>query len=429
MIALLKRVLGIKDLPKTLSYEEARGVLEAREQKLEEELAGHPDAEPEMLYYLAERGSPKARRAVAANPATPAPANLILSGDIEPDVRAELARKIGRLLPDLLKSERDQVCQLTLETLQRLASDHLPRVRSILAEEIKHFDCVPREIIAALARDLEEDVAVPVLAYSPLLSDEDLIEIVASARVQGALAAVAGRSQVSEQVSAAIVATLDIPAVARLLANPDARIREETMAEIIDRAESVKSWHGVLVMRTDLSLRALRRIAGFVGTALLRELSERHDLDKDTRTQLGKALRARIEKEHFQSHDDEDRAQSEARKAFDSGALNETFVEGAVEAGNRDLVIESLALLANAPRPVIDKIITARSAKAITALTWHAGLSMRVAFKIQTQIVKLKGGELLPARSGVAYPLGEEEMRWHLSYFGFSDKPKAPSPQ
>ncbi len=427
MIAFLKRVLGITNLPAALSYEEARSVLETHEQKLEEELAGRQDAEPEMLYYLAERGSPKARRAVAANPATPAPANLILSGDIEPDVRAELARKIGRLLPDLLKSERDQVCQLTLETLQRLAADHLPRVRAILAEEIKHLDCVPREIIAALARDLEEDVAVPVLAYSPLLSDEDLIEIVASARVQAAVAAVAGRAQVNEKVSAAIVATLDVPAVARLLANPNAKIREDTMAEIVERAESVKSWHGVLVMRTDLSLRALRRIAGFVGTALLRELAERHDLDKDTRSQLNKTLRARIEKEHFQSHDDEDRAKNEAQRAFESGQLDEAFVEAAVESGNRELVIESLALLAKAPRPVIEKIIAARSAKAITALVWHAGLSMRVAFKIQMLTVKLKGGELLPARSGVAYPLAEAEMRWHLSYFGFSDKP-APQP-
>jgi hypothetical protein len=44
---------------------------------------------------------------------------------------------------------------------------------------------------------------------------------------------------------------------------------------------------------------------------------------------------------------------------------------------------------------------------------------MRTSFKIQTMLLKLHADELLPARSGVAFPLSEEEMRWHLSYFGF----------
>ena len=42
---------------------------------------------------------------------------------------------------------------------------------------------------------------------------------------------------------------------------------------------------------------------------------------------------------------------------------------------------------------------------------------MRVAFKIQTFIMKLPTREVLPARGGVGFPLSKEEMRWHLSYF------------
>ena len=58
-----------------------------------------------------------------------------------------------------------------------------------------------------------------------------------------------------------------------------------------------------------------------------------------------------------------------------------------------------------------------RSAKPVTALVWHAGLSMRVAFKIQSFVMKLSAGELLPARAGVHFPMTEDEMRWHLGYF------------
>src|SRR4051812_27150661 len=54
MLALLKRFFGSKELPEDLSYGEARAVLESHKGQLERELASRFDAEPEMLYYLAE---------------------------------------------------------------------------------------------------------------------------------------------------------------------------------------------------------------------------------------------------------------------------------------------------------------------------------------------------------------------------------------
>jgi uncharacterized protein (DUF2336 family) len=423
MVSLLKRLFQRKELPRRLSYEEARAVLESHKDTLEQELASRADAEPEMLYYLAERGGDQARIAVAANPATPAIADRFLADDVNPEVRAELARKIGRLLPDLLESEREHVCELTLETLRRLAADQLPRVRAILAEEIKELDCVPKDVIDALARDLDETVSVPIIEYSPLLSDTDLLEIIATARAQSALSAAARRKGLSENVSDAIVASLDIPAVAALLANPSARIREDALDKIIDHARSIETWQGPLVMRTDLSLRAIRRIAGFVGSALLDELSRRHDLDEETQSHLKRALRQRLDKHDDVVGTDEDKVRAGVREAHRTGTLDERYVEDVLEANNRDALIECLSVLAEAQRPLIEKIFSSRSAKAITALAWRAKLSMRIAFKIQTLALKLPADELLPARAGVSFPLSEEEMRWHMSYFGLPSSP------
>jgi hypothetical protein len=95
-------------------------------------------------------------------------------------------------------------------------------------------------------------------------------------------------------------------------------------------------------------------------------------------------------------------------------------VEDAIEVGNREGVFEALALLAGVKRNAVDRIVASRNAKAVTALAWKAGASMRTAFKIQTLALKLPADELLPARAGVEFPLSEEEMRWHLSYFGIT---------
>ena len=175
-------------------------------------------------------------------------------------------------------------------------------------------------------------------------------------------------------------------------------------------------------MRTDLSLRALRRIAGFVGASLLQQLTERHGLDEDTAAHLKRCLRQRLDRDDEAAHSMEDKAHAEVREAFEQGKLDERFVEDAVESGHRDRLLEGLALLVHAPRQTVEKIFSSRSSKAITALVWKAGLPMRVAFKIQTMIVKLHADELLPARAGVAFPLSDDEMLWHLSYFGFAEK-------
>jgi len=419
LLGFLKRLLKTKELPEKLSYEEARSVLETRKKQLEEELADRADAEPEMLYYLAERGAPKVRRKVAANPVAPAAANRFLADDTDADVRAELAQKIGRLLPDLLASENERICELTLETLQRLASDQLTRVRAILAAEIKSLDCVRKDIVLALAHDVEETVSVPILEYSPLLSDHDLLEIIASARAQNALAAVARRRGVSERVSEVIVASLDVEAVSALLSNPNSTIREHTMERIIDQAQAIANWHGPLVKRSDLSLRAMRRIAGFVGAALIRHLMEHSGLDEESILHLKRCLRDRLDHDEEEAETKENKARVAVRSAKERGALDEHYVEEAVESGQRDIVMEALALLSNAQRSTIERIFSSRSSKAITALVWKAGLTMRIGFKIQTMLLRLPADELLPARAGVAFPLSEEEMRWHLSYFGF----------
>ncbi len=81
------------------------------------------------------------------------------------------------------------------------------------------------------------------------------------------------------------------------------------------------------------------------------------------------------------------------------------------------MVFHALSALAGVPEATVRKMFAARSAKPVIALVWHAGLSMRVAFRIQSFVMKLPAGELLPARAGVHFPLTEDEMRWHLGYF------------
>jgi uncharacterized protein (DUF2336 family) len=173
-----------------------------------------------------------------------------------------------------------------------------------------------------------------------------------------------------------------------------------------------------LVLRNDLSQRAIRRIAGFVSAALLDKLAKRDGLDQETRSVLARRVRARIDEPVDDVRDPGEQAQSDVALLHKGGRLDDAAVERAAESGKREFVIAALALLARAPREIARRIVQSGSAKPAVALVWRAGLSMRVAFKVQSLVMRLKGGELLPARDGVDFPLSEDEMRWHLAYFG-----------
>lgn len=390
-----------------MEYGAQKELLAASDLAARLQLAGSPDTRPEILYYLAGDESGDVRQAVAANPATPVQADAMLADDADEEVRSDLTLKIARLLPDMSHDEQEKVRELTFDMLKRLASDQLPRVRALLAEELKSSRRVPVSIVRQLALDVAVIVSAPVLEYSPLLSDLDLMEVIAAGCAQEALCAIARRDHVSEDVSDAVVATFDVPAVATLLANKNASVREATLDKITNNAAEVQRWHEPLVMRPELSIRAVRRVAGFVASSLLRVLAERNDLDGDTTRFLSKRLKARIDKTEGALQLEE---QEQARALDQSMLLDDEAMEQAILSARTDFVLEALTLRSELPPEIVRKIVTGASPKVVTALAWKAKLSMRTAIQLQSRTARIPPKRMLNARHGTDYPLTPAEM-------------------
>jgi len=419
MLRFIKRLVGPRaGGRRALAYEEARGLLETQDTAAKRALAARTDLEPEMLYYLAHDADTSTRASVAANGKTPHQANAILADDDDTGVREELARKIARLLPDLSAQDTHKLRDQTLDLMEKLARDQAPRVRAILAEEIKSSTIAPPHIVQRLARDMELSVCGPVLRYSPLLSDADLIELIATSQVHGALEAIAGRAPLAADVADAVVATLDIPAVAALLTNADADIRASTMDDIIEAAHDIHAWHAPLTLRADLSLRAVRRIAQFVGRDLLSGLADRAGLDDATRRALSSRLTQRLDE--IPAPDATARAAETVQRAHAQGRLDAAFVIDAAEAGHADQVVLALAVLSGLHISDVQRVMASANGKAMTALVWRTGLPMRVSVAIQTHVMKLTSAGLVPARGGSEFPFTDDDMTRMLDYFGIA---------
>ena len=67
--------------------------------------------------------------------------------------------------------------------VRAMARDAVLRVRQALAEHLKESNSLPADVARLLANDVEA-VAVPVLQYSTVLTDDDLLALVKGANSQ-----------------------------------------------------------------------------------------------------------------------------------------------------------------------------------------------------------------------------------------------------
>lgn len=400
----------------SLSYEDAKAHAAHDDVTVRRALAAREDVAPELLYYLASDKDDEVRRIIAANPATPRQADLLLSKDSDETVRTGLAEKIALLAPGLTMEEVDKVQDMTHQALEVLARDQVVTVRRILSETLKDVAEAPVEVIRQLAHDAELVVSGPVLEYSPVLTDEDLLEIISSKPVSGTLSAIARRYTVGPEVSDAIYESDDISAISDMLANENAQIREETLDLIIDQAVDIEAWHGPLVARPKLSAQAGRRLAGFVAENLLNKLVARKDLEPDAIEQVREEFDRRMEQiEAFKARPGES-ALDRAKRLKKDGLLNEEMVLAALRSAETDLVKACVSLVSGVDLKIVEKIVSTSSVKGIVALAWKAKYSMKMAVQFQQRLAKVPPRDVVSTYDG-RFPFSEEEMKWQLDFF------------
>jgi uncharacterized protein (DUF2336 family) len=372
-------------------------------------LAKRADVEPEILYYLASDEKIPVRLAIAENDATPLQAAPLLARDCDENVRAALAVRITKLAPDLSLDEAGHIRDLALEALEILAKDQIPRIRVILADALKQSEKIPAAIMRQLAFDAEAMVANPVLEFSPLLSDEDLLAIIQEGGSQGRLTAIARRHDVSEKVTEAVVASFDEPAIAALLTNASAQIREETLDAITDQAEHMISLHEPLATRAHLPLSIIERMARFIHETIMEKLFEKQTLGEDLKEKLRAIVQEQLNKK--------DGKNKTIPTGLAAGDMGDEEIADAIDRQDFGCVTEALAARAELPLAAVQKIIQSKSAKATVALSHRANYSMRTAVRLQVRLCMIPAASMISAKNGEEYPLTAEAMSEYLDLF------------
>ncbi|MBL8713310.1 MAG: DUF2336 domain-containing protein [Alphaproteobacteria bacterium] len=411
MLGFFKKIFA--DEP--VSYETQKRMLDSGEPQQLLELARNEKTLPEILYLLAGNQSDAVRTAVAANKSTPVHAAAIIAKDKNADVRLLLASRVARLLPSLTGPEQAQLYAFAVQALGTLVQDEVTQVRKALSDALRDYAKAPPEIVARLARDVEREVAEPILRFCVALADEDLLDILSNHPASWVVNTIAERQYINEQLANAIIDTNDISAIGTLLKNPVAAIETEKLFEIVERAREYPEWHRPIALRRELSAQMAHRLSGFVDKAVLEVLEKRSDFDPETRQAVADIVKRRIA---FANESPTEEAAARVERYAREKRLTPETIQDAMMWHDAEFATLAIAYLSAIHPQVLRRMIETHKPKPVVAFCRKANLPVRMAVEVQRYLAKVPLREIMYAKQGTDYPLNDDEVKWQLEFFG-----------
>lgn len=150
------------------------------------------------------------------------------------------------------------------------------KVRQALSEQLRTSHAVPHDVALTLANDVD-NVALPMLQFSAVLTDKDLLEIIQTQDSSKQIA-VAQRSSVNPKVAAALVKSGSVEVSLTLAKNRGANLPPTALHQIIDKYGDDERFHEPLVARPHLPATVAEKLVYKVSEALRDRIVETQEL-------------------------------------------------------------------------------------------------------------------------------------------------------
>src|SRR4051794_6363076 len=307
-----------------------------------------------------------------------------LLADPSPQTRAEMAAKVAASLESVRLTDGER--KLAEGIVRVMARDAAERVRQALAENLKSSQSLPRDVAMTLARDVEA-VALPVLGAPSVLTDADLIELVRTGTA-AKQTAIAGRPEVSAEVAGVLVESAPEQAIAKLVANPGAKIAPESLGRVLDRFGDSPAIQEPLVHRDQLPVTVAERLVALVSDTLRDYLVTHHDLPAGIASDLVLQSRERATVSLFTDGQDSADVERLVEHLRRNGRLTPSLMLRALCMGDVAILEASLSLLGKVPLTNARLLIHDAGRLGLKSLYERAGLPARLlpAFRVAVDV-------------------------------------------
>jgi uncharacterized protein (DUF2336 family) len=281
---------------------------------------------------------------------------------------SEQRRELLREVTDLFLAADEAYSEVEREhfgaIMGRIAKDMEVAVRADLAHTLATLRTAPHAIIQQLAHD-EFTVAHDVIANSPVLEDEDLVEI-AHSKGQEYLEAIAVRPTVSPDVSDALVDCGNDTVLVKLVSNSGAELSRDAIEKVVERSESYEALQSPLIARQDLPVDLLNEMFSFVATNLRTQIIQKIDgLPQDVLDCALNQTRDRFSKEVRQIKEADRRARVFVTEMARKKELNESLLVQLMRSGQTAEFVHAFARLGDIDVRTAQRIVQTRNTEGI----------------------------------------------------------------
>ena len=290
------------------------------------------------------------------------------------DDRAIAAHKICRRIDgvELTPEERTRAHEI----LRIMACDAAELVRRALAVTLKSSDNLPRDVALQLAGDIDS-IALPVLAFSPAFTDEDLKEIVRLGEPVRQIA-VARRPELSETVTAAIVEFAGEKAVETACANDNARFSEMSLQAVMDRFSKAEGVLQAVAYRQVLPLSVTERLISLVSDQVREHIVTHHAVTPETALQIATSARERASVDLVDQAGRTADVRSFATHLMKAGRLTPSLMLRALAHGHMSFLEHAIAELSTVPHHRAWLMVHDAGPLGLKAIYERAGLPARL---------------------------------------------------
>lgn len=316
----------------------------------------------------------------------------------------------------------ESVGALDAEAIQALLNDIFlclvveaeREIRRRLAEKLAKASWAPRALLNVLALD-EIEIARPIIASSPVLTDRDLIRLLIEATIEHQIE-VARRPRIGPLVVEAILTQSEPAVLTALAANDSAEVSADSMVQLVEASRRVTSLRAPLVRHDRMTADLAERLYGWVGQALRTALVARFSIDAHA---LDKVLAEAVAEAHEQPFPDGPSPRTEARaaerqemerrligKLHASGQLRPGYLLRALREGRLSLFEAALAELGSFTGEQVRAAIHSDKPELLALACSSVGVDRSVFPTILTLVRELNGGLPSGATDGARRAFG-----------------------
>lgn len=291
--------------------------------------------------------------------------------DTTSDTRIDMTDRIAGAYSQTALSQHENM--IAEQIFRLLLRDTEVRVRIALAEHVKSSTVIPHDIIKKMAKDVEE-VALPLLQHSQVLTDDDLVELINASNESSRHVAICKRSKVSVVVSDTLLGKGGDEVVSALADNEGAEISEAGVGKIIESHRDNNALMQRLVNRQNLPVAAVNKLINAVSSTLADTLKKKYNISAD---HIDQEVEKAREKEtlqvirHARTPEDVMKIITQLRSF---NRLSPSIILSALCQGNFEFFETSLAVLAKLPVENARALINDRGELGFRAIYNKSGL-------------------------------------------------------